>query len=73
MNKIYIVLKNSDFNEGKGLMLIHKTFSTLNAARNYIKKEPGICGSKQYENPLFFQNDYETWNGYEIKTMDIEK
>lgn len=74
MNKIYIVLMNSDFNEGKGHMIIHKCFMNIDNARSYIKTQCGIMGSPQYCYSSIGTGrcNVELWNGYEIKEMKIE-
>jgi hypothetical protein len=49
--KIYVVTKNADFTEGRGPMLYHSTYRSLEGARNYVKDHAGIYGSPQYEEP----------------------
>ena len=39
---VSVVLKNTDFTEGKGSMVIHKVFVAIDNARRYIKTQPGI-------------------------------
>ena len=54
MTKIYVVLKNVDFTEGRGPCLYHKTFTTLDKARNYVKNQSGVMGGDQYDQHVHF-------------------
>ena len=75
---VAIVNRNCDFTEGRGPMAFHKLFRSLRAAEEYIAKQDGICGSKQYRQIYFGLNiageGYAmlTWNGYEIKLAQFE-
>ncbi len=70
MNKIYVVLKNCDFTEGRGPMILHRCYHTLKAAQNYVKSQEGICGSSQYESGYDILGK-EQWNGYDIQEMKV--
>lgn len=69
---IYIVMKNADFTEGRGPMYIHKVFRDIENAREYIKKQDGIFGSKQDRCDDLCDENCEVWNGYDIKIMKFE-
>ena len=69
---VYIVMKNSDFTEGRGPMYIHKLFRNIENAREYIKKQSGIFGSPQCCYHDICSEDCEVWNGYDIKIMKFE-
>lgn len=63
--QVAIVLKNADFTEGRGPMLLHKVFDTVENAEAYILLQPGIYGSKQGRSP------YGGWNGYDVKVCEV--
>lgn len=73
---ISIVLKNADFNEGRGPMLYDKIFNSFSKAIEYIFTQKGIYGSQQYINnsPGININGkpfcVSSFNGYKIK-IDI--
>lgn len=75
---VAIVNRNCDFTEGRGPMTFHKLFRSLRAAEEYIAKQDGIYGSKQYRQIYFGLNiageGYAilNWNGYEIKLVQFE-
>lgn len=77
-NKVFVVLKNSDFTEGRGPMLIHKVFKNIESAHGYIMSQKGIYGSTQYHqinmgvninNELYC---YASYNGYDLQIMELE-
>lgn len=71
MESVFAVLKNADFTEGRGPMLLHKIFSSYEAASDYIMAQPGIYGSKQgIDISLSKVNDW-WYNGYQVKQMDV--
>lgn len=61
--KMYLVLMNSDFTEGRGVMVPHQIFDSREAAHQYIMMQPGIFGSKQRK------HDDDRYNGYAIEEM----
>lgn len=65
-------MKNADFTEGRGPMYIHKVFVNIENAREYIKKQCGIFGSRQERYNNICTDDCEVWNGYDIKIMKVE-
>lgn len=70
--KIYIVKKNADFIEGRGLMIIDKIFLKKEDAVAYIKNNKGIMGTDQYDKPYIYQNGKdECWNGFDINEYDV--
>jgi len=69
--KVYVVLKNADFTEGRGPMLLDKVFVTMELARKYVMSKDGICGSKQDYNPRVSSKSDEYYNGYQIKTVEV--
>ena len=77
-NVVFVVLKNADFNEGRGPMLLHKMFASYKDALEYIAKQQGVYGSKQYKNIMYGIDIYgkgyciESFNGYSISIMNIE-
>lgn len=46
-NTIFAVLKNADFTEGRGPMLLHSTWKDYDKAVEFILEQEGIFGSKQ--------------------------
>ena len=77
-NAVFIVMKDSDFTEGRGKMFPLKAFGLLVDAVSYIMSNVGIYGSKQVQKlncGLRFDGSvyaYNSFNGYEIKVMTIE-
>ena len=77
-NKVFTVLKNSDFTEGRGPMLFDKTFKKFEDAENYILSQNGISGSSQYKQISYGINIYGAayarieYNGYNIKMSRLE-
>lgn len=67
MTDVFIVLKNSDFTEGRGPMYFHSVWDTLEAATKYVMGQPGIFGSQQEKTYLGNKRE-RTWvyNGYDI-------
>ena len=71
-NIVYVVLKNSDFTDGRGHMMLHMVFSTFELAEKYIMSKDGIYGSKQDRNLSVFDDKYHAnYNGYAIKTVEV--
>jgi len=74
---ICIVLKNIDFEEGRGPMTFHKAFSDLETAVKYVLQQEGIYGSEQginnYSGVGFKGSVYcsSFFNGYEIKIAEL--
>lgn len=74
----WYVLKNADFTEGRGPMVFHKVFKTLDSAVSYIMKQDGIYGSKQYCTVRASVNidgeayAYNQINGYDLKPFSFE-
>lgn len=74
----YVVTKNADFTEGRGPMLLDCVFLTIEAAEQYVEKQKGIYGSKQYCQITFGINVKKElyclvyYNGYEIKKVRME-
>jgi len=66
---VYIVLKNADFTEGRGPMLLHTVFSDGEEAIKYVEKQKGIFGSPQ--NVERGKGSYARANGYEIVEHDV--
>jgi len=72
------VLKNADFTEGKGPMLLDKIFRSYDKATQYIMKNEGIYGSRQhsknYSGVSIYGKPYcvSSFNGYEIKIVNVE-
>lgn len=69
---VYVVLKNSDFTEGRGHMMLHMIFSTFDLADSYIMSKDGIYGSKQGRNQYgLHREEYANYNGYAIQTVEV--
>lgn len=75
--KVYIILKNADFTEGRGPMLFYKAFVNKSAMVEYVNSiTGGIFGAKPEEGQSFYE--YATsgkdggWAGYEIKEVEAE-
>lgn len=66
MNRIYIVLKNADFTEGRGPMVFHNAFTTPALACDYVRVQEGIYGSKQEVEVVREKDVYARGNGYDI-------
>lgn len=71
------VLRNADFTEGRGPMLLDKVFSDLPAAERYIAGNEGIYGSPQRRELYLGINITSTlfarlhWNGYTIEFTEL--
>lgn len=70
---VYVVLKNSDFNEGRGPMRFYKVFEKFEDAEKHVMKQSGIFGSEQYKYEDLSKNDRSVYNGYEILATELEK
>lgn len=70
MQKVFLVLKNSDFTEGRGPMIAHLLFETREDAHKYVMDQPGIYGSVQMHGTYGGDGHY---NGYEVKEMFVMK
>lgn len=66
MEKVYIVMKNADFTEGRGPMLLHSLWEDGEDAIGYIQKQQGIFGSIQKVERNKY-GKYAYCNGYEIQ------
>lgn len=62
--QVAIVMKNADFTEGRGPMVFHKVFDTVENAEAYISLQPGIYGSQQ-------RKDKYGWNGYSVQVCQV--
>lgn len=72
--KVYVILKNSDFTEGRGPMVLHKIKKTEKSAVDYVMSQEGIFGSKQEESRYIFSTEnIRYFNGYDICTMEVEE
>lgn len=73
----YVVLRNSDFTEGRGPMCLHSVFNSKVSAERYVAGKIGIFGSSQYREVHIGNNVFNDlycsvyYNGYEIKKMEI--
>lgn len=65
MKKIYVVLRNADFTEGRGPMLFHAAFTSGEEAIKYVANQFGIFGSAQHVERNKY-NHYAYANGYQI-------
>lgn len=75
--KIYIVLKNADWIEGRGPMLFHKAFITEKAACDYIDSyKVGIYGANpphdQTMSKWIKSGKTGGWGGFEIKEVEAD-
>lgn len=72
-DKVFVVLRNADFTEGRGPMLVDSVYSTMEKAIDYILTRDGIYGSKQRITHMIGVNirgelyAYSTFNGFEIR------
>jgi len=72
---MYLILRNNDFTSGSGPMVFHKISKSLIGAIEYIMKQSGIFGSKQYITTNVGVNinggpyAYTYFNGYDIKVI----
>lgn len=73
----FVVLKNSDFTEGRGPMKMDNVFISKVKAEEYIASQVGVYGSPQYRNTLIGNNISRMmycsiyYNGYDIVKMEI--
>lgn len=73
MKTVAIVTKNADFTEGRGPMVFHKVFETEEKAVEYIMRQNGIYGSKQFEsNEYSFYPNERVFNGYKLIVTPVE-
>lgn len=75
--KVYVVLKNGDFTEGRGPMLFHKAFVTKTKMIEYINSiKCGIYGAEPNKGETFYEfctNGKDGgWSGYEIHKVEAE-
>jgi len=62
---IFVVSMNTDFTEGRGAMVYHRTYSSYAAAHHYVMSQSGIFGSQQ---GLSSETEGSwSYNGYNIK------
>ena len=77
-DKVFCVLKNSDFTEGRGPMRLHKIFKTFMKAHDNVLKQDGIYGSphrRKRQTGINIANEpyaYFRYNGYDIEIMKVE-
>jgi hypothetical protein len=77
---VAVVLKNSDFTEGRGPTLFHKIFLSPSSAHEYIIRQVGIYSSVPQGSPSYYfgRNIHDNlygdirYDGYEIKLTNIE-
>lgn len=74
----FVVLKNADFTEGRGpMVLTGDAYRNYDDAVDYIMSQDGIYGSKQYSqwsNGVNVHGEiyaYVTFNGYEIRAIAV--
>lgn len=74
----FIVMKNTDFTEGRGPMRPHAFYRRHHNAHNFVMRQQGIYGSAQYCNVRFGLNVYgdtygsRNYNGYDIIPFNFE-
>lgn len=72
MKLVFIVMKNSDFTEGRGPMFTHLVFSTFDQAEKYVLAQEGIYGSPQGRSSYGGSSpDSVSYNGYSIDTHRV--
>lgn len=71
MQRVYIVLKNADFTEGRGPMLYDRTFKSESLANEYIMSKKGIFGSKQEYYPKYSSPIRAVYNGYDMILAEV--
>ena len=64
---IFIVLKNTDFTEGRGPMLYYRAYATFEQAETYVLSQSGIFGSPQKRQSGFANDGSIHYNGFTIK------
>jgi hypothetical protein len=74
--KIFLVLRNADFTEGRGPMLFHKAFVTESKMIEFLNSiKSGIFGAKPPYGMSYYEyvkNDNGGWSGYEIRETEAE-
>jgi hypothetical protein len=73
-DRVFIILKNSDFTEGRGPMLFDRVFDTFSAADQYVMGKSGIFGSEQCRDErsaLDAQSGRWTYNGFDIQEANV--
>lgn len=76
MNKktVFVVFRNADFTEGRGPMLVHSIYDSLELAQRYVMRCDGIFGSTQSLDPIRFNDDdleIQYANGYLIREFVV--
>jgi hypothetical protein len=77
-NSMFVVLKNADFTEGRGPMLLDRLFHKFDNAVDYVMQQSGISGTKQGRSIYYgislskevFCQDF--FNGYQIEAKFVE-
>lgn len=64
--EVFVVMKNTDFTEGRGPMVIDRAYTNRTYAHDYIMAQEGIYGSPQRYEPK-----YDSYNGYSIRTLKV--
>jgi hypothetical protein len=66
MKTVTLVMKNGDFTEDRGPMFFDRAFSTKEKAIEYVQKQNGIFGSKQYKEGKQYRKGVLSFNGYDV-------
>ncbi len=74
LEQVFIILKNSDFTEGRGPMLFDRVFDTFFAADQYVMGQSGIFGSEQCRDErtvLDAKSSRWPYNGFYIQEANV--
>lgn len=76
---VFVVMRNSDFTEGRGGMLLDSVFASRVKAEEYVASKPGVMGSKSYRDAVFNTRSTDNtvycfimYNGYDIRKIPLQ-
>lgn len=73
MKQVWIILRNADFNEGRGPMVFDAACLSEADARSYLnKKDRGVFGAKPDGGKTFYDWVVDNgwgWTGYEVRVV----
>lgn len=70
MQKVYVVMRNADFTEGRGPMLMHSLWLRGPEAVKFVESQDGIYGSPQRVE-MGKYGHYASANGFQIDEKQI--
>lgn len=70
---VFVVLKNTDFTEGRGPMRLHKIFADFKSAELYVMDQPSMFGLHQRRHTENLDFGHVYYSGYEIIEMTVHE